>query len=262
MMGKHIFRLLAVAGIVVSAADLYGVEALSPICVSSGCTIVNQITPFGGTPFAVAGIAIFSFLLIVSFYSSLLILLDTAIALSLISEGTLIGYQEFHLQSFCTICVGIFIIIVLMFTLRLVKRNSSKPILVMGLAGFAALFMLSFILYTPIWQPKTGMNLIYSNSCPYCENTIKKIEKDKILSKKVHLINLKKAKVFLFNIGIKSIPVLIIKGENIKIIKGENGIDKELFGNVNNDTLLNILNLQSKDSCNFTIEGDCNAKNK
>ncbi len=262
MMGKHIFRLLAVAGIVVSAVDLYGIEALSPICVSSGCTIVNQITPFGGTPFAAVGIAIFSFLLIVSFYKNLLILLDITVSLSLISEGTLIGFQEFHLQSFCTICVGIFIIIVLMFALRLFKKNSSKPILAMGLAGFAALFMLSFILYTPIWQPETGMNLIYSNNCSHCENIIKKIEKDKPLYKKIHLINLKKAKAFLFNIGIKNIPVLIIKGKNIKIIKGENGIDKELFGNVNNDTLLNILNSQSKDSCNFTTAGDCNTKNK
>ncbi len=259
MTNKNIFKLFAVVGIVVSAVDLNGIETSSPICVSNGCTIVNQITHFGSIPFTIAGIMLFSFLLIVSFYKNLSLLLDITIALSLITEGLLVGFQAFYLQSFCTICVGIFIIIVVMFVLRLFGKNGNRTIFVMGAVGFAALFILSFILYTPIWQPKTGTTLIYSDNCPHCENVLRKIKKDKLLIKKIHIINLKRAKAFLFNIGIKSIPVLVIKGKNIKIIKGENDIDEELSGNIADASMLNILNAKNLDSCDFTTDKSCNS---
>ena len=251
---KTIFRLLSVIGLALSAGEIYGIVVSSPICKTSGCLIVGQITPFGDKPFVIAGLILFSFFIISSFYSKLSSLIDFVISLSLITEGALLGFQLFYIRDLCTICVVIAIIIGLMFLIRFFRKGIDRTVFYMAIAGFAALILLSRVLYIPIWYPPQGTSLIYSSSCPHCDNIIQKI---KTGGKAVKMINLKKARGFLINNGIKSVPVLIVKDKNIRLFIGEDQIAKQLFKkntDINGSKMLDELKLDKTDSCNFETD--------
>jgi len=251
---KTIFRLLSVIGLALSAGEIYGIVVSSPICKTSGCLIVGQITPFGDKPFVIAGLILFSFFIIASFYSKLSSLIDFIISLSLITEGALLGFQLFYIHDFCNICVGIAIIIGLLFLIRFFRKGADRTVFYMAVASFAALILLSRVLYIPIWYPSQGTSLIYSSSCPHCDNIIQKIKTGR---KTVKMINLKEARGFLINNGIKSVPVLIVKDKNIQLFIGENQITKQLFKkntNINSSKMLDELKLNKTDSCDFETD--------
>jgi len=256
MKEKVIFRLISVAGLILSTSDLYGIIVSSPICKASGCLIVNEITPFGSMPFVVIGIALFSFLLIASFYRRGEDLIDFAVSLAFTFEGALLGFQLFYIHLLCTVCVGIAIVISLLFIMRFFRKRSSKIVFYLAVSGFVGLLLISRMLYIPVWHPLPGKTLIYTLKCPHCENIIREIKNDKTLVRTVRMIKLSQAKGFLMNSGIKSVPVLVLKDKNIRLLVGEKQISENLFkkNSASDIKMLNELKLNQTDSCNFETD--------
>jgi len=248
------FKGLTIIGFLLSFADFIGQVAHSPICRANGCLLVNQLTRYGSIPFTIAGIILFSFLFLASFRKQLSIFIDFILPLAFVSEGMLIGYQAFFLQSFCVVCVAIALVIAALVVVRF-RHSEQQPIAIFSLIACILLFVVSLFLYIPYspgWIPQFGQTIVYSGQCPHCENLIAKLKAKHI---KIRLVRVVQAKKYLAANGIDVVPVLIKREkESTKIIVGETKIGYELFplAKLKNNSFPDILSTdRNSGSCNI-----------
>ncbi len=111
---------------------------------------------------------LFSLIIVLSFYKKAEFLLDRVLALALVAEGVLLGFQAFFLSNFCKVCVGIALIIVTLIVIR-IYRNGKNNIFIFAFAStiFIVLLSMSAFLFNPIWNPPQGNTLIYSKDCSH-----------------------------------------------------------------------------------------------
>ena len=255
-----IIYLSLLACVVIIAQALLIIFRGEAFCVNEGCKIVEALTLIPPFYFNLLGAAsfftIFCAAIITKYRSRTEPLLRIILISSLAAEGILLGYQIFVANVFCSYCLFIFILVVIMNSLMGLRQ------LTLGLVTIVAqLVMFSLLSFDAAKDPLRGLTLdngtyavricsdpvkqlylIFSEDCPHCYkviealegctrcefhfNPIKEISADLLpgLSpneKYVPQINTAALKI----LGIDTVPVLIAKDyDGLTFIKGERNI--------------------------------------
>lgn len=260
-------KLLALGGALLAVAQTLLIVFQGDIlCLNEGCEIVEKLTTVPPIVFNVAGTLYFLtvFLILWRGAGGAMVWLGLARLLLLVGmtiEGVLIGFQYYVAEAFCSYCLVVFSIIVLLNLLM-----GWRQILAATAVFSAVLLAFSSLHFTPrsesqgmaldegVYghlqkeQSKNGLYLFFSSTCPHCEDVIATLDSSFTCSLNFNPIDsLEEAPLpglvmsteyspainrgFLKNLGITEIPVLVIKGEGeVRILKG-----KQLIGQYLND---------------------------
>ncbi len=249
---------LAGVGLLLTAAQIFIILLWGqPACINTGCKIVEEAVSLSPLYFNLIGLIYFISLFASSILNMLSGRASSAVAMLLLSglavEGVLVGYQTFVLQTFCSYCLTIFGILVVINLLQGSRHAASA-------AGcFLGPFVLMSLLTADVSsknvnldmgtyavkrcnKPEKELYLIFSKDCPHCQkvlktlegctrcqfhfNPIKKID-SLILPDLEHMknydprINVATLRI----LGINQIPVLIDKtNDGLLFIKGDRAI--------------------------------------
>lgn len=207
------------------ATETYFKLQHTSLCGNTGCKLAGELLNFNAiylNYFGAVGVAILIVLGILSLknkaYESLFyITLYAAIAF----EATLLSYQFIANPEPCLFCLGIFSSLLLIALLSHIKHFLFT--LAIALAIFMALNTLA-VTKNRVFVTAPGNYLIQSESCPHCKKVKAYLEK----SNTPYIpLSIKEASArnFLKFVGIRSIPVLLIKdASDTKIITGDQKI--------------------------------------
>ena len=125
------------------------------------------------------------------------------------------GYLAFRIHTLCLFCVTIFCFMVILGITRLLAGEIDV------IAGFAALFAIFIIQYlvlpagVPVNLPTNErLILFYSQDCKHCAEVIQEFDEKKI---SVAHLSVKEYVGFLKNMGIETVPTLMVNDPNQKI---------------------------------------------
>jgi glutaredoxin len=243
------------------AIETYAKLNHTSICGSTGCELAGELLRFPSiylNYFGALGalaMAIFGYLSFKnkSFEKLFFITLYAAIAF----ESIMIAYQVIANPEPCIFCMGVY------GGLLLIAMISNWKYFIYALVGIAAIFI--SINSLAVTQNRAimaddGVYLIHSPTCPHCKY-VKKYFADHNVSYHKILVYSPNARFFIKQLGIDSIPVLIIKNKNTsRIIKGDKDIiahyetlNKPKKTVTKNESDGEIPNLKAKD------EGECSA---
>jgi len=141
--------------------------------------------------------------------------ISTLLMYALAAEGYLVGFQIFVAHTVCPFCIAVASIIVGIGLLKLFGETR-KPVMI-GFCMFALTCSLVGSINIPLSPiPAGGQNvLIYSKTCPHCEEVIK-FSKEKGIP--LTLCEASEVKGVLRLIGIDAVPVLVCNDVNDKKI--------------------------------------------
>lgn len=261
---KKLISLVALIGsLVIGAQVVIILMSGEAICLNDGCKVVESLTRISPFLFNLSGFAFFQILFWVSLRgrsgpSSVIDGLGILLLAGLAVEGVLFSYQIFVAHVFCSYCLFIFFLIVVMNIL------AGRQQLITGAAVLTAeLAIFSLLSFGPSLvlaryqsldagtyamrtcsAPVKELYLMFSADCPHCQNVIKTLEScnscnfhfnpvEEIDSLGLTDIELKASyspeinRLILTLLGIKEIPVVIVKNpDGFSFIKGEANIIK------------------------------------
>ena len=214
-MNKLLFKLINFIGGLLVITEIILRSFHSSICSSIGCRLVAQHVRFGDITILLLGLAVF----LIMFNESLI---DSMLVIALASEGYLVGYQLFRLNSVCLFCIIIASIFICLTILRSLDGHKNT---LLGLACFLSVLTLSYLILPPNNVsnnlPDNRLILFYQRGCPHCSKIIRLCNKCKIP------VSFEPANKYSFlrNLDIKEVPVLLINNKKIKeFLIGENKI--------------------------------------
>ncbi|HYA88399.1 MAG TPA: vitamin K epoxide reductase family protein [Nitrospirota bacterium] len=204
------------------------------ICAAEGCKMTAQSARFGDISIFLIGFATFfsimAFTILNRRFQKPVIerLINLILVVALAGEGFFMGYLAFRIHTLCLFCVTIFCFMVTLGIMRLL--SGEKDII----AGFAALFAIFIIQYlvlpagVPLNLPTNErLILFYSKDCKHCAEVMKEFDDKKI---SVAHLPVKEYVGFLKNIGIETVPTLMINDPNQKILlTGTDAINRYLL---------------------------------
>lgn len=255
-------KLLALGGCLLAAAQALLIVLQGDIlCLNEGCEIVEKLTTVPPIVFNVAGTLYFLTVFLVLWRSAggvmgWLGLARLLLLVGMTVEGVLVGFQYYVAEAFCSYCLVVFGIIVMLNLLMGWRQTLAAT------AVFSAVVLaFSSLHFTPrsdsegvaldkgVYgrlqreQSKNELYLFFSSTCPHCEDIIATIDSGFSCSLNFNPIDSLKAaplpglvirtehspavnRSFLKNLGITEIPSLVIKGEGeLRILIG-----KQLIG--------------------------------
>lgn len=253
--------LLALGGGLLAAAQaLLIVLQGNILCLNDGCEIVEKLTTVPPIAFNVAGSLFFMSVFLALWQGARgvkewLNLARVLLLAGMATEGVLIGFQYFIAQVFCSYCLTIFALI-LVLNLLMGWRQ-----LLCGLAVTASVLLafasLQFVPYSQAGQfeldsgiygrlekaeSNTSRYLFFSSTCPHCEDVIATIDDDFVCSLNFNPVDqLQEAPLesmtrtpdyspevnrkYLKNMELSEIPVLVVKSpDETRILKGKQAI--------------------------------------
>ncbi len=237
-----------------------------PLCLNQGCKIVESQTRIPPLFFNIAGLLFF-----LSIYGCarsanrgstlfrriLMFLLLAAIS----TEAVLVNFQYFIVQAFCTYCLIICGIIILLNILTGAKQTARALLLFCAVtAAFASLdFGHSnngapssyqngvFATRPGLYETEKELHLFFSSTCSHCENVIQTInDTDQVTISFNPIDTIEKLNIegidyltdyssqnnqaTLATLGIDEIPILLLRDNNtIEIIRGEKAISARII---------------------------------
>ncbi len=230
------------------------------ICFNDGCAIVESFTKVSPVFFNLAGLVFFQVifwtLYRTDFKSSFWSLFVKLLLLGgIAAEGVLVGYQNFVAHAFCSYCLIILSLIVVLNLLQGFKHILTAIAVFLAVQiGFASLQFTTpageqeFILNKGIMTTIDGENkdkkfyLFFSSTCPHCEEVIQSLKESPVHPVSFNPVDqVEKLNIpfgyqstpydyninisFLANFGITEIPVLLVEdGDDFLLIRGKNQI--------------------------------------
>ena len=190
-------------------------------CVTEGCGLVAQLTRFGDLLIILIGFFALAFLALLSGWNlrrqsgQLDLVINLVLIAALAAEGFFIGYQIFWLPEVCLLCLSVFGIFVFLGLLRFLAGWKEVAA---GFAAFAVvLCFVGFVLPprgTALPSDKK-MVLFYSEECRHCSEIMEEIAKNKL---DIHPVLVREYTATLRNLGIDSVPTLLVNGRYEKLI--------------------------------------------
>ncbi|PJA76995.1 MAG: hypothetical protein CO150_02190 [Nitrospirae bacterium CG_4_9_14_3_um_filter_53_35] len=260
-MNKIMYRTALTASLMIGAQVMMILLRGESACLNQGCKVVEGLMTLSPLLFNLAGLVYFQLLFWILFrtrfrpqaameWISILLLAGLSV------EGVLLSYQIFVARAFCSYCILLFLMVLLMNALagrqQLFKGAAVvvAVISIFSLLSFGPSMVLSryqsldsgtFAVKT-CSSPVKKLYLIFSSECPHCRNVIKALENcnscdfhfnpvDRI--KTLDLPDLERRasysaefnRLVLSLMGIKEVPVVIAKNpDGFSIIKGETNI--------------------------------------
>ena len=259
-----IFLAVAFGGSLLTLVQMVLLESgLDGICFSGGCEIVDKQTRVSPVIFNVFGFVFFQAIFWGSwagrrskelqFYVSLLLLAALA------AEGALVSFQYFVVETFCTYCLIILSLVVLLNLLNgLQHALTGAAIFVATVMAFSSLQFKTTIdtsvsvgisdldkgsyALLPGAANRPKLSLFFSSTCPHCENVIKSLQQGTscevsfnpvgrvanfplatALTNEQYDIGVNRA--FMNSLGQTSIPVLLVEHKrHIQLLSGGNAI--------------------------------------
>lgn len=231
------------------------------VCLNQGCRVIERLTTVSPLYFNLVGLAYFLFVFWLfrkwDSKSPLTVDLPRIVLLAGISvEGVLLAYQVFVARTFCSYCLLILAVVVLLNAFAGRQQLVTGAAIVFGilmmfsLLRFGSSITLSRIqgLDAGTYAVKTGLNsstkiyILFSSDCPHCQNVIRAIDNCSMYSfhlnpieriESINVADIKRAPSYspeinamlLPLLGIKQVPLMIVRDENgLTIIEGENKI--------------------------------------
>ncbi len=227
---------LAAAGTILVFIEIIMKILGSSLCSSYGCKTVSQYVRYGDITILLLGGGLFLLLSILSRPGSQRNsafrdkLISTILCTAIASEGFLIGYQLFRLQTPCWFCLFVAAIFLLM---GIVWMCSGRWEVVTGFGGCFAILIL-FYLILPVHSGESlgdhidnsTLTLFYSSSCESCtEIEALCIEGNIVITK----VDADEHFDLLTGLSIYEIPVLFINGtEEKRVLIGKEKIKEFL----------------------------------
>ncbi len=252
---------IALAGSVLTLAQLVLLTVDSDgICFNEGCEIIDSLTTV--SPIIFNGVGFFFFQLVMwSLWFSKkggtgwLIAVNLLLLGGLASEGVLVAFQFFVAETFCSYCLLIFSLIII-----LTVFAGLRQILAGGMVFLSVLLAFSSLQFSSARLPdKLSLEkgsfayvkkddsdrqvyLFFSSSCPHCETVLESLGTDNLCNVRFNPITPIESvaiddavktddyspdinRRFLKGLGINEIPVLAIQDEGgLQVLKGENRI--------------------------------------
>ena len=263
-LSNKIFLVVAFLGSLLTLVQIVLLEnGLDGICFSGGCEIVDNQTKVSPVIFNFFGLVFFQIVFWgnwagrrskeLQFYVSMLLLA------ALVAEGALVSFQYFIVETFCTYCLIIFSLVVLLNAL-----NGLHHALTGAAIFFATVIAFSSLQFeaTPDISATTGirdlnkgsyavllgdenkpkLSLFFSSTCPHCERVIKSLQQGtscEISFNPVSTVSnfpittsmtndqydIGVNRAFMNSLGQKSIPVLLVEQKrHIQLLSGGNAI--------------------------------------
>ncbi len=253
---RYLIRLFSLAGIILTAAQIFMHTRGGELCFNESCTLVESYLNLDPFIVNLAGGMFFLSILCLSFFAqrdkALKSIMEFLMLCGFIAEGILLGIQMFLVHSFCSYCLticsliiltglvyrpGIFIAGILFMSLELGLFSAIK----LPYAGNVSLNSGTYAVKS-CSNPVSVAYLIFSESCPHCKKVINALHG--CVSCEIHFnpvseineellpgltpiedykpeINVMALKLF----GINSVPVIIEQTKNgFDIIKGDAAI--------------------------------------
>jgi len=233
----------------------------SGICLNEGCRIVDSLTSVPPLAFNVMGFLFFQAI----FWGLLLERKNPGVPLKAVkvlalagmaSEGVLVAFQIFITEAFCSYCLIVFsLILILNITLGFKQIASSVAVFAVVLLAFSSLQLKSaesaegisldrgtYGMWSAGQSGGPQLHLFFSSTCPHCENIIEILKNRKTCTVRFQPIDEIRSldfpdlqvapsysaaanRSFLKSLGIEEIPVLVAKGSSgISILTGEQPI--------------------------------------
>ena len=263
-LSNKIFLVVAFLGSLLTLVQIVLLEnGLDGICFSGGCEIVDNQTKVSPVIFNFFGLVFFQIIFWgnwagrrskeLQFYVSMLLLA------ALVAEGALVSFQYFIVETFCTYCLIIFSLVVVLNAL-----NGLHHALTGTAIFFATVIAFSSLQFetTPDISATTGirdlnkgsyavllgdenkpkLSLFFSSTCPHCERVIKSLQQGtscEISFNPVSTVSnfpittsmtndqydIGVNRAFMNSLGQKSIPVLLVEQKrHIQLLSGGNAI--------------------------------------
>ncbi len=237
------------------------------ICFNEGCEIIDSLTTVSPIIFNAFGFVFFQLVMWCLWYSKKggkgwLIFVNLLLLGGMASEGVLVGFQYFVAETFCSYCLVIFTLIII-----LTVFAGLRQILVGGIAFLSVLLAFSSLQFSSArLQDKLSLEkgsfayvkkndsdrqvyLFFSSSCPHCETVMESLYKTNLCNIRFNPITPIESvtigdaiktddyspeinRRFLKGLGINEIPVLAIQDEgSLQVLKGESRIVDYLKNN-------------------------------
>lgn len=253
--------LLALGGGLLAAAQaLLIVLQGNILCLNDGCEIVEKLTKVPPIAFNVVGSLFFMSVFLALWQGARgvrgwLNLARILLLAGMAVEGVLIGFQYYVAQVFCSYCLTVFSIILLLNLLMGWRQLlSGLTVTVSVLMAFSGLQFVPHLqagevaLESGVYgrlentQSSTARYLFFSSSCPHCEDVIATIDDDFVCSldfnpvdelqkSPINSLTLRQTyspelnRTFLKNLEMPEIPVLVVKApEEVRVLKGKQAI--------------------------------------
>jgi len=259
---KTSVSLTALLGSLIVCAQLASIALRGrTICLNQGCRVVESLTLVSPLYFNLVGLAYFQVVFCLfrrwDSRSPLAVDLPGIVLLAGISvEGVLLGYQFFVVRTFCSYCLLILAVVVLLNAFAGRQQLVTGTAIVFGiilmfsLLRFGSSITLSRIqgLDAGTYAVKASSNsstkiyIIFSSDCPHCQNVIRAVDNCSTYSfhlnpiEQIESINVSDIKrtpsyspeinaMLLPLLGIKQVPLMIVRNANgFTIIEGEKDI--------------------------------------
>jgi len=201
----------------------------SSMCSSTGCTLAEELLRYSSlylNYFGMIGgvaIAIFGYLSLRKDRDNSLreVLFFVTLYSAIAFESIMIGYQIIANPEPCSFCMGVYA------QLLLIALLSSWRYLLYAVPAIVALFISLASLAVPQNRAiitTDGNYLIYSKSCPHCENVKSYFKKSSIAYTPLSIKDVN-TRVLIKQLGITQVPVLVIRQQNsTQILKGDHSI--------------------------------------
>jgi len=204
------------------------------ICNTEGCNMTAQSARFGDVSIFVIGFATFFSIAALTLLNrrfqkpAIERLVNLILVVALAGEGFFMGYLAFRIHTLCLFCVTIFSFMVALGISRLL---SGVKDIVAGFAALFAIFIIQYLVLPAGLQVNLPTNerliLFYSKDCKHCAEVIQELDEKKI---SVAHLPVKEYVGFLKNMGIETVPTLMINDPNQKIfLTGTEAINRYLL---------------------------------
>lgn len=263
-LSNKIFLVVAFGGSLLTLVQIVLLESgLDGICFSGGCEIVDNRTKVSPVIFNFFGFVFFQ----ITFWGSwvgrrskeMQFYLSMLLLAALAAEGALVSFQYFIVETFCTYCLIILSLVVLLNVLNgLHHALTGTAIFIATIIAFSSLQFESTTDVTvskgindlnkgayavlPGDKNKPKLSLFFSSTCPHCEKVIKSLEQGATCEVNFNPVSTVSRfplttlstnedydigvnRAFMTSLGQKSIPVLLVEQKrHIQVLSGGNAI--------------------------------------
>lgn len=219
--------LIYLFGLLLASAELISHFLGKSLCTTGGCRIVESFVKGGDLVLLIIGVVLFGSLLFISLSKHRI--LNNIHLLILISamcvEGYLVGFQLFIIHEICVFCLTVFTLITIATLIKFIQGDKE---LIFAFVAFVSVFFVTYLVNPQIGNfPASQYVLVYSKSCPNCEEVIQFCKQYKLPVTPVevsHLSGTFKA------LNINSVPVLFCdEGMRKHLILGKENIKDYLI---------------------------------
>ena len=226
-----IFLTISSVGAFFVLAEIILVPMGRSICFTEGCKVVVRQARYGDISILLLGFIVFLLFALfsaLSQYRAVIVLeqyINVLLIVSLCAEGFFTGYQVFAVKSVCLFCLAVFGLIVALGVIRLL---AGEKIMIAGFASLAAIYCLFYLIppagVTVSLPENEQVLLFYSKDCKYCAEVKQELERGNI---NVTYVDVNEYAGLLKNIGIESVPTLVVNNPYQKVFLVGAGMIKQ-----------------------------------